>query len=119
MSGGIILTILGLCLGSSGVSGLVVACLQRHWAKRDKQEQQRDQKDDKLYAIVAAIKVLTLDRVKHLAKCHIKDGYIDLGDKETLQDMHRAYKALGGNGHLDTAWRRWRNCPFTTRTERG
>lgn len=103
VSGGIILTILGLCLGSSGVSGLVVACLQRHWAKRDKQEQQRDQKDDKLCAIVAAIKVLTLDRVKHLAKCHIKDGYIDLGDKETLQDMHRAYKALGGNGHLDTA----------------
>ena len=26
-----------------------------------------------------------------------------MGDKETLQDMHRAYKALGGNGHLDTA----------------
>ena len=103
MSGGIILTILGLCLGSSGVSGLVVVCLQRHWAKRDKQEQQRDQKDDKLYAIVAAIKVLTLDRVKHLAKCHINDGYIDLDDKETLQDMHRAYTALGGNGHLDTA----------------
>ena len=103
MSGGIILTILGLCLGSSGVSGLVVACLQRHWAKRYKQGQERDQKDENRYAIVAAIKVLTLDRVKHLAKCHIKDGYIDLGDKETLQDMHRAYKALGGNGHLDTA----------------
>ena len=93
-----VITVLGLCLGSSGVSGLVVACLQRHWARRDKQEQQRDQKDDKLYAIVAAIKVLMLDRVKHLAKCHVKDGYIDLGDKDTLY-----YKALGGNGHLDTA----------------
>ena len=113
MSGGIILTILGLCLGSSGVSGLVVACLQRHWAKRDKQEQPRDQKDDKLYAIVAAIKVLTLDRVKHLAKCHIKDGYIDLGDKETLQDMHRAYKALGGNGHLETVMDEVERLPVT------
>ena len=80
------------CLGSSGLTALILAVLQRRWAKEDKQD-----------AIVAAIKVLTLDRVKHLAKCHIRDGYIDLGDKETLQDMHRAYKALGGNGHLDTA----------------
>lgn len=80
------------CLGSSGLTALILAVLQRRWAKEDKQD-----------AIVAAIKVLTLDRVKYLAKCHIRDGYIDLGDKETLQDMHRAYKALGGNGHLDTA----------------
>ena len=87
-----IIPVLTACLGSSGLTALILAVLQRRWAKQDKQD-----------AIVAAIKVLTLDRVKHLAKCHIKDGYIDLGDKETLQDMHRAYKALGGNGHLDTA----------------
>ena len=80
------------CLGSSGLTALILAVLQRRWAKEDKQD-----------AIVAAIKVLTLDRVKYLAKCHIRDGYIDLGDKETLQDMHRAYKALGGNGTLDAA----------------
>ena len=92
MSGGIILTILGLCLGSSGVSGLVVACLQRRWAKEDKQD-----------AIVNGLKVLTVDRVRYLARCYIRDGDITLEDKETLQDMHRAYKALGGNGHLDTA----------------
>ena len=80
------------CLGSSGLTALILAVLQRRWAKEDKQD-----------AIVNGLKVLTVDRVRYLAKCHIKDGYIDLGDKETLQDMHRAYKALGGNGHLDTA----------------
>lgn len=95
--------VLTACACSSGLTGLVLAVLQRHWAKQDKQEQQRDQKDDKIYAIVAAVKVLTLDRVKYLAKCYIKDGDIDLGDKETLHDMHKAYKGLGGNGHLDTA----------------
>lgn len=84
--------VLTACACSSGLTGLVLALLQRHWSKQDKQD-----------SIVNALKVLTLDRVKHLAKCHIKDGYIDLGDKETMQDMHRAYKALGGNGHLDTA----------------
>lgn len=91
------------CACSSGLTGLVLALLQRHWSKQDKQEQKKEQKDDKQDAIVAAVKVLTLDRVKYLAKCHIKDGYIDLGDKETLYDMHKAYKGLGGNGHLDTA----------------
>ena len=84
--------VLTACACSSGLTGLVLAVLQRHWAKQDKQD-----------AIVAAVKVLTLDRVKYLAKCYIKDGDIDLGDKETLHDMHKAYKGLGGNGHLDTA----------------
>ena len=113
MSGGIILTILGLCLGSSGVSGLVVACLQRHWAKRDKQEQQRDQKDDKLYAIVAAIKVLTLDRVKHLMVT--LTGAI----RRPCRTCTGPIRPWAATGIWIPPWRRWRNCPFTTRTERG
>ena len=103
MSGETIFTVLGLCLGSSGVSGLIVACFQRHWARQDKQEAKTDQKDEKQDAIVNGLKVLTVDRVRYLARCYIRDGDITLEDKETLQDMHRAYKALGGNGHLDTA----------------
>lgn len=80
------------CACSSGLTGLVLALLQRHWSKQDKQD-----------SIVNALKVLTVDRVRYLARCYIRDGDITLEDKETLQDMHRAYKALGGNGHLDTA----------------
>lgn len=84
--------ILTACACSSGLTGLVLALLQRHWSKQDKQD-----------SIVSALKVLTVDRVRYLARCYIRDGDITLEDKETLQDMHRAYKALGGNGHLDTA----------------
>ena len=80
------------CACSSGLTGLVLALLQRHWSKQDKQD-----------SIVSALKVLTVDRVRYLARCYIRDGDITLEDKETLQDKHRAYKALGGNGHLDTA----------------
>lgn len=80
------------CACSSGLTGLVLALLQRHWSKQDKQD-----------SIVSALKVLTVDRVRYLARCYIRDGDITLEDKETLQDMHRAYKALGGNGHLDAA----------------
>lgn len=84
--------VLTACACSSGLTGLVLALLQRHWSKQDKQD-----------SIVSALKVLTVDRVRYLAQCYIRDGDITLEDKETLQDMHRVYKALGGNGHLDTA----------------
>ena len=80
------------CMGSSGLTALILAVLQRRWAKEDKQS-----------AILNGLKVLTVDRVRYLAQCYIRDGDISLEDKENLQDMHRAYKALGGNGHLDTA----------------
>ena len=80
------------CLGSSGLTALILAVLQRRWAKEDKQD-----------AIVNGLKVLMVDRVRYLASCHIKHGNITLEDKETLEDMHQAYKALGGNGHLATA----------------
>lgn len=76
-------------LTGSGVTGLVLALLQRKWAK-----------DDKRDAIVEALKVLMVDRVRWMGKQCIAKNEISLSDKETLEGMHRAYKSLGGNGHL-------------------
>ncbi len=89
------LQILLACLGSSGLMALVLAILQRKWAKADK-------RDEKMDAVVAGLKVLTVDRVRYLGKCYISEKEISLEDKENLQEMYRAYKALGGNGHLTT-----------------
>lgn len=75
----------------SGVTAIVLALLQRKWAR-----------DDKSDAIVGALKVLMVDRVRHLGQSYIAAGSISLSDKEALEEMHRAYKALGGNGHLNT-----------------
>ena len=88
----------GLLIGAltgSGVSAVVVAVLQRHWQKQDR-------KDNRLDALVNAQKLTMIDLVKRSAKEHIKAGYISLEDKEHLIEQHKAYKALGGNGHLDT-----------------
>lgn len=82
-------------LGSGGLSAIVVALLNRHWAKQDRE-------DDKLTALVAAQKVVMIDRVRYLGQRYINDGGITLADKENLEEMHKAYRALGGNGHLDT-----------------
>lgn len=89
MSG--IVQIVAACLGSSGLTAIVLAVMQRRWACQDRQD-----------AIVDGLKVLTVDRVRYLGRSYINNHSISLEDKENLQDMYRAYKALGGNGHLET-----------------
>ena len=81
--------------GGGGLSAIIIAALNRHWAKQDR-------KDDRLTALVSAQKVLMIDRVRYLGQRYINKGCISLVDKENLLEMHKAYKALGGNGHLDT-----------------
>lgn len=100
-----ILTLVLGFLGGGGVSAIVVACLNRRWQKSDKQASE-------LANVVTAQKLIMLDRVRYLGKNHIKDGYISLEDKETLIEMHKAYKALGGNGHLDTVMEEVEHLPI-------
>lgn len=86
--------ILGAGIGS-GIMAIILAAMQRKWNKADK-------KDARIDALVTAQKVMMIDRVRHLGGAYIADGKVSLDDKDNLHDMHNAYKALGGNGHLDT-----------------
>lgn len=91
----IFLTLVLAVLGSSGVSTIVVSCLQRHWTKRDRE-------DTRIDALVSAQQVMMIDRVRHLGRDYIEAGRISLPDKENIHAMYAAYKSLGGNGHLET-----------------
>ena len=82
-------------LFGSGFTGIIVACLQHHWAKKDRE-------DTRLDALVNAQKLTMIDQVKRSAKKYIHLGQISLEEKEHLIEQYNAYKALGGNGHLDT-----------------
>ena len=90
----IIVAILSGGIGS-GIMSIILAVLQRKWAKADNN-------DKRIEALVDAQKVLMIDRVKHLGKSYIEAGEISFDDKDNVLEMHKAYKALGGNGHLDT-----------------
>ena len=79
----------------SGVSSIIIVLLQRHWAKKDKN-------DERIDALVDATKVQMIDHVRWLGRNYIEAGEIRLEDKENLKEMYNAYKRLGGNGHLDT-----------------
>lgn len=89
----LVIGILGAGIGS-GLMAIVLAALQRKWQKDDKE-------DTRIDALVNAQKVMMIDRVKWLGGQYIKEHRITLSDKDTITDMHKAYKALGGNGHLD------------------
>lgn len=90
-----VLTIIIAVIGSSGIASIVVAVLQHRWMKKDLL-------DSRIGALIVAQQVTMVDRIRYLGKNYIKDGFVSLADKETILEMYTAYKALGGNGHLDT-----------------
>ena len=79
----------------SGIMTIILAVIQRRWAKKDKE-------DGRIDALVHAQKAIMIDRVKWLGKRYIEAGEVSFDDKENLVEMFTAYKSLGGNGHLDT-----------------
>ena len=104
----IVISLVVACLGSSGFTAIILAILQRRWAKADSE-------DDKMDAVINGIKVLTVDRVRYLGQRYIAAKSISLEDKENLHDMYRAYKGLGGNGHLETIMAEVDQLPVTSR----
>lgn len=89
----VVIGILGAGIGS-GLMAIILACLQHKWKKED-------QSDVRIDALVASQKIMMVHTVKSLARPYIEHGEICIEEKETLQEMYAAYKALGGNGHLD------------------
>ena len=52
-------------------------------------------------ALKTGIRVMMLDRIQHLCKAYIKEGYVDYDDRRRLHLMHKGYHAVDGNGDLD------------------
>lgn len=88
-------TLVLACIGSSGLASIVVALLNRKWSKDDKD-------DERIEALVAAQKVIIIDRVRYLAKQYIANDCIAIEDKNSLTGMYKVFKTLGGGDELDT-----------------
>lgn len=119
----VLVTILGAGIGS-GLMAILLAWLQHRWKKADEKEAKEEagteaaisELKNEIHAlaekvdeakqttdnVVFAQKVITMERVRYLATCFISAKKIDIENKETMRNMHKAYKALGGNGDLDT-----------------
>ncbi len=102
-------TILVAVIGSSAMASLVTLlseAVKRRWKKKDEGERITPERildiERKIDALVKCEKVFAIDKIRYLGLCYIGSGGVTLEEKETLHEMHDAYEALGGNGHLDT-----------------
>lgn len=100
-------------LASSALAGAVGGTMtialewfRRRWKKQDEKEAKSkvdvNDMSNKIDALVDANKVIMVDRVRYLGQNYIVAKKISLESKENLNEMYKAYKALGGNGHLET-----------------
>ena len=53
------------------------------------------------HAVQTGIKCMLRDRIIHCHEKYIPLLYCPLPVRESIEDMHTAYKALGGNGAID------------------
>lgn len=102
-------TVLVAVIGSSAMASLVTLlteAVKRRWKKQDEAEKITPERiaeiERKIDALVKCEKVFAIDKIRYLGLCYIGAKGITLEEKETLHEMHDAYEALGGNGHLDT-----------------
>ena len=99
----------------AGLMVLIQKGIERHWQKKDKQEEREEMTDAETRALMLALvenaKIMTIDRFRWLVQKYIEAGEISLSDRENMEDMYRSYKALGGNGHLETAVHEMRKIP--------
>lgn len=101
----------------SGIFVLVNTLIIKRVEKKDKGKKEMEERvtrvENKTDDIVIAQRAILRDRIRYLAKGHIKVGSISLEDREDLIVMHRAYHDnCGGNGNLDALMADLMKLPF-------
>lgn len=100
-------TVLIFLAGAGGAAAiklldnLIQYVLRRRAEKQDKGEKEKTEVERQVDAIRQCLMVSMLDRIQYLCRCYIKDKGITIDDRQRLHQMHKGYKAVGGNGDLD------------------
>ena len=75
--------------------------LQRRAKRKDIGQKEKTELEKQVDAIQQCLMVSMLDRIQYLCRCYIRDKSISIEDRRRLHQMHKGYKAVGGNGALD------------------
>lgn len=99
----------------TGLTAFVVASY-RSWQKAEamRLKEQKDEEEahreefkkliDKVHQISGSHKVILKDRLYDRYRKHLAEGSCDLEEKEIFMEMYRDYKAIGGNGVIDSIY---------------
>ena len=104
-----VLAIAGGAAGAAVINGINERWkfkASRKAAKEDKAEEKADKTEEiserQNEAAAEALKVILLDRIRHLGQSYIQKGEISFDDRRIFHMMHDAYHdGLGGNGDAD------------------
>ena len=102
----------GLLISGVGVAmvNMISSIIGLRMNHKNKQQQEKLQADRRYNA---GVRVLLYDRIKHLGKDYIAQGYIHSEDLEDLMQMHKIYHDdLGGNGFLDSVMEQVKSLPI-------
>lgn len=89
----------------------------REAAKKEKAEEKEAMADknlnQKVDALCVAVREILYDRIKHLGKCYLDQGYLTAEDLEDFLTMHKIYHdTMAGNGFLDEIVRQVKALPI-------
>ena len=83
------------------LDNVIQFALQRRAKNKDNGQKEKTELEKQVDAIRQCLMVSMLDRIQYLCRCYIKDKSISIDDRRRLHQMHKGYKAVGGNGDLD------------------
>lgn len=83
------------------LDNIIQHVLQRRAKLKDNGQKEKTELEIQVDAIRQCLMVSMLDRIQYLCRCYIRDGSISIEDRRHLHQMHKGYKAVGGNGDLD------------------
>lgn len=83
------------------LDNIIQFSLQRRAKRKDNGQKEKTELEKQVDAIQQCLMVSMLDRIQYLCRCYIRDEKITIEDRRRLHQMHKGYKAVGGNGDLD------------------
>ena len=83
------------------LDNIIQFSLQRRAKRKDIGQKEKTELEKQVDAIQQCLIGSMLDRIQYLCRCYIRDKSISIEDRRRLHQMHKGYKAVGGNGDLD------------------
>ncbi|WP_448973329.1 hypothetical protein [Oribacterium sp.] len=100
--------LIGVIFASNGLFQLILYILQSKEKERERKRQEELEKNlikvEDFKNLCACVTGIALFRITREAKKHIANGYITLGDLNTLKHhLYEPYRKLGGNGEAQSS----------------
>lgn len=97
----VFIAIIGGLLGGSAVAALINQIGESIRQKRKRKYDKDDSVSAEMDAVKKALRWVLFDRIRYLGLSYIAEKKISFEDRRILNEMHKSYHELEGDGDLD------------------